>query len=168
MHLLFCMAIDAHFPFLIMDIRLAPIFARVFRIDPAAMTEGAGLAFISLNKSVPLDEADADPANGRSLHMAVAAGCVATPAGLLEHHCIEQFQLISRKPLHDALALADRRIVKGLLIIISNRFMTHTAGLQTIRRSLNESLVGSLLIHYCCVTLMAELAALGKVWIFPD
>lgn len=151
-----------------MDIRTSPVFACKLGINPSAVTEGAGLAFISFNEFVPLDEADADAADGRSLYVAAAAGGVATPAGLFENLRIELFELVGREPLHDAMALAYRRIVEGFFIVIGSLFVTHAAGLQVVRRSLDESFMGRFTIRRGVVTLVAEFAAHGKVDILSD
>jgi len=135
-------AVQAHHPFLVVDIRRSAVFTRVFRINASSVTEGAGLALIPLDEFVSLDQAQADSRNGRRFHMAPATGGVTAPAGLLEDAFIEGLQFRFGKPCHDPLSLAYRCIMEGFFIVGGNLPVAAAAGFEFVRRPFHQALVG--------------------------
>jgi len=87
----FFMAVHAQHTLLVMHIRCAAVFTGIFGIDTAAVTEGAGFPLVFFHKFMLRDESDADPAHGRGLDMAIAAGRVTAPAGLFKYFFIKGF-----------------------------------------------------------------------------
>lgn len=72
-HLRLLVAIHAGNALLVMGVRAAPVLACVFRVNPSAVAEGAGLALVPADEFVALDQPDADAGDRRSLDVAVAA-----------------------------------------------------------------------------------------------
>ena len=80
MHFILFMAIRAHHTLLVMDIGRAAIFTGKFGINPAAMTRGAGFAFIFLDEFMALQKAGGNTANRRRFNMTTTAGGMTRPA----------------------------------------------------------------------------------------
>ncbi|HPC33045.1 MAG TPA: hypothetical protein P5172_07950 [Syntrophales bacterium] len=167
-HFLFAVAIDTHLSLLVMDIRTPPVFPRVFGINPAAVAEGAGLAFIFPDELVSFDESDPDAAYRRGLDMTTAAGGVAAPAGLLEHLVVEAFQFFRAKPLHDAVALPVGSIMKRFRVFIGYFSMAACTECDVVRRPLDKPLMGLLSGRGHIVALMAGRTTHGKMYILTD
>jgi hypothetical protein len=85
MEFLHLMAVHAHHPILVVNVGVSSVFTGELGINPAAMTHGARFPLIFPHEFVAPDQADADPTDPWTFHMAVTAGGMTGPAGLLKH-----------------------------------------------------------------------------------
>ena len=148
MEFFFFVTIHAHHALLVMDVGIAAILAGKFRINPAAVTQGACFALIFFNKRVPLDEAKINAADNRTFYMAIAAGSVAVVAGLFKNLRIEGFQFCLGKSCLQAFPLAVGCKVERLIIGAGNRLMTLPAYFQIIGRTFDKPVMGAFLFHH--------------------
>lgn len=164
-HIGFLVAIHAEHTLLVMHVGLPAVFTGIFGINPAAVAESAGFAFILLDEFVALDEADADPADRRRFDMATAAGGMAAPAGLLKNLFVELFQLRFRKTLYHTVALSRTGVVQCFLISARDFLVARGAGLQIVGRPFYKPLVGFFPGGAFEITLVTAFAAHGEMGI---
>ena len=161
-------AVHAHHPLFVVDIRTTAILTDEFRVNPAAVAEGAGLSFISFHKPMTLDETNAYPADRGRLHVAVATGGMTDPAGLLEDLFIEDFRFCLGKSFNYTVPLANRRIVERFLICGNNLPVAFLAHLKIGGRPLFHIPMSQILILLGIVTLVTIGAPLLKMLVLCD
>lgn len=80
--------IDAGHSFLIMHIRIAAILSSELGVYAPAVAERTGLGLVLADKFVAGNQSEIDTGNDRAFYVAVAAGCMAGPAGLFKYFLI--------------------------------------------------------------------------------
>lgn len=160
------MAICAEHPFLVVDIGCAAVFAGIFWINTTAMTKRAGLCLITLDKLMPLDEADIDAADDRNLYMAVATGCMAAVACFRENLLVKDLSFGSGHAPVDAVLKSCCCIVEGIFVVFGDFAVTAAADRQIVRRAFDHTLVGRDFIERFLIALMAGRATCGKMRVF--
>jgi len=98
--------------------------------------------------------------------MASSAGGVATPTGLFEDLLIEGFEFHLGKSCHNALALADRCVMKRFPIGGGDFSVALTTGLEIVRWPFHHALVGQVFRFTAFVALVAGFTSLGKMGVF--
>jgi hypothetical protein len=100
--------------------------------------------------------------------MAIAAGSMAAPAGLIKYFFIKGFKFRGGKARFHSGTLSGRSIVQRFRIGIGNLFMTNSTGFKVIRRFDDKPPVSSFLCICLVIAPMTKNAAQKKVWIFVD
>jgi hypothetical protein len=162
------MAVEAGHPLLIMDVGRSAEVSREFGIDPSPVTRGAGLAVIFRDEFVALEEPRADARYPWRPDVAVTAGGVAAPAGLLEDLLVEYLALIGGEPARHAMPESGGGEVEGVLIRARDLIMTFATDRKVCGRSLDEAGVCLLPGSGILIAAVAGNAAFGKVGIAVD
>jgi hypothetical protein len=100
--------------------------------------------------------------------MTVAAGGVTTPAGLLKHLFVKNFQLGFRETGLHALPLPDGGIMERLAVCIGDLRMAEAAVVKVIGGPPDEAFVSVSPCLCRFVALVAVAAAPGQVGVFVD
>ena len=100
--------------------------------------------------------------------MAIAAGGVTAPAGLVKHLFLKGLKFRGGKARFHAFALAGGSIMQRFRIFIGNIFMAHSTCFQVIRWLDDKPPVSNFLCVGPVIALMTKDATQQKVWIFPD
>jgi hypothetical protein len=100
--------------------------------------------------------------------VAIAAGGVAAPAGLIKYFFIKGFKFRGGKAWLHACTLTGGSIVQRFRIGSGNLFMTYSTGFQVIRWFDDKPRVSSFLCIRFVIAPMTKNAAQQKVRIFPD
>lgn len=161
-------AVHAEHSLLVMNIGPPPVFACILRVNSSAVAEGAGLSLVFPDKAVSLDEPDADAFHCRSLHMAVAAGSVAAPAGSFKYFFVEDLRLSGCKPRPYAVPLAGARVMEGLCVIPGDVIMAAAADIKIFGGPPDQTRMGSGLFRTRFIALVAGGAAFLEMRILPD
>jgi hypothetical protein len=153
---------------LIVHVRRSTELPGKFRVDPAAMAEGARLSLVLLDERVTLEQAKINTADCGTLYVTITARRVTASAGLLEHLCVKCFLLGLGKAARYAMAQTGRRVVNGGLVVSCFLFVTGGADIDAVGRPLHETLMGFFSGLALVVALVARPAALGEVRVFLD
>ena len=161
-------AVHAKHPFLVMNIGAPAVFAHKLGIHPSAVAESTGLALVSGNKPMPLNQTCAETAYCRTFHMAVPARRVAAPAGLLENLFIKYFRLRCREPSHDTVSLTGGCVMERLPVIGRDLSVAGAADLHVFRRPFDETRMSGFLARTGFIALVAKSASQSEMRVFPD
>jgi hypothetical protein len=161
----FRMAVHAHHALLVVNVGGTAVLAGELGVNPAAVAEGAGLAFVLFHEFVTVDEAEVHAGYDRAFYMAVAAGGMTAPAGLVEDFCVIGLLLTFGKTSRDAVLEAGGRIMQGKFIGLGGFAVTGPAQFGIIGGPLIQARMGEGLVRALGISLMAYGAPLRQMGI---
>jgi hypothetical protein len=134
----------------------ATVVAGEFRINPSAVTKGAGLGFVFANEIVAGEKSSIYARDHGAFYMAIAAGSVAAPTGLFEDLFIEGILFLFGEAAKNAISHAGTGVMEGKTISGAYILMADAACIDIVGWSFYKARVSLFLAGRISIAFVAE------------